>query len=127
MQHLGGAKIKNLQVLITKKELEQERLKDEFNALQSRRDKLSNQIKKYKEEIESLKSSTDSIIVSEHAILRYLQRVYELDIAKIEAEIVSPKLYSQVKEYGSGTYHSDGFSIKVVDGVVVTVIEESRQ
>ncbi len=63
MQHSAGTKIKNLQVLLWKKELEKEELNREFNAIQSRRDKLNNQIQK------------------------------------------------------------DGFSIKVVDGVVVTVLD----
>ena len=123
MQHLTGTKIKNLQVLLTKKELEKEELNREFNAIQSRRDKLNNQIQKYKNEIKQLSTSSDSLIVSEHAIIRYLQRVYALDLEKITQEIVLPSLSKKIKELGSGTYRCDGYAVKVVDGVVVTVLD----
>ncbi len=123
MQHLTGTKIKNLQVLLTKKELEKEELNREFNAIQSRRDKCNNQIQKYKNEIKQLSAASDSLIVSEHAIIRYLQRVYALDLEKITQEIVPPTLSKEIKELGSGTYKCEGFAIKVVDGVVVTVLD----
>jgi len=122
MQHLAGAKIKNLQVLITKKELEQEQLNREFKELQSKKDKLKHQLQKYNDEIKKLTSPQGRFIVSEHALLRYLQRVYELDLSKIEKEILTPETQEKIAELGNGTYPGEGFSIKVVDGVVVTII-----
>jgi len=122
MQHLAGAKIKSLQVLITKKELEKEQLNREFNELQSKKDKLNHQLQKYNDEIKQLSSSQNKFIVSEHALLRYLQRVYELDLSKIEKEILTPETQLKIAEFGNGTYPGEGFSIKVVDGIVVTII-----
>ncbi|MDQ7067972.1 MAG: hypothetical protein Q9M40_08360 [Sulfurimonas sp.] len=114
MQHLNGAKIKNLQVLIKKKELEKESIEKEFNTLQSKRDRCNNQLKKYQEEISKLKDSIDTVVISEHAIIRYLQRVYELDLEKIEKEILTPELQLKIVEFGNGTYEYDGFRIKLL-------------
>ena len=38
------------------------------------------QINKYQKEIDLLQKNSDDIIISEHALLRYLQRVYKLFI-----------------------------------------------
>lgn len=48
-------------------------------------------------ELDSLKANSKDIIVSEHAMIRYLQRVYKLDLEKIEKEILTDDLKSKVK------------------------------
>ncbi|SFV64261.1 hypothetical protein MNB_SM-4-1677 [hydrothermal vent metagenome] len=61
--------------------------------------------------------------MSEHAIVRYLQRVYKLDLEDIVNEIASPQLFTQVKEFGNGVYScEESFRAKVVDGVIVTIL-----
>ena len=124
MKHLGGAKIKNYQTLINKTKQEREQLTLEYRALQSKMDKLNSRIKGYQEELTKITSQSNSLIVSEHAMIRYLERVYKLDLFKIEAEIASAELFTKVQELGSGTYScEDGYSAKVVDGVVVTILD----
>jgi len=48
----------------------------------------------------------------------------KLDLDKIQSEILTPTLLSKVEEFGNGTYRSkDEYGVRVVDGVVVTVLE----
>jgi len=127
MKHLGGTKIKQYQTLLTKLKLEQEQYKDEYRALQSKIDKSNNLQKRYESALVNIKASQEGLVVSEHALLRYLEPVYKLDIEKIHTEILIPKLLSQVEEFGNGTYRGeDNYSIKVVDGVVVTILEQKK-
>lgn len=120
--HLKGSQIKSIQVLISKINFEIDNIKAQQTFLQSSMDKQLAQLKKYQEELLSLQMDSKEIIISEHAILRYLERVYKLDITKLYKEIVTPKVQEQIKEFGNGTYSVEAFSIKVVDNVVVTIL-----
>ncbi|MDD2904787.1 MAG: hypothetical protein PHW94_07680 [Sulfurimonas sp.] len=120
--HLKGSQIKSIQVLISKTNIEIDNIKAQQKVLQSSMDKQLAQLKKYQEELLSLQMDSKEIIISEHAILRYLERVYKLNITKLYKEIVTPKVQEQIKEFGNGTYSVEAFSIKVVDNVVVTIL-----
>jgi len=124
MKQLSGAKIKHYNTLISKAKLEREQLSQEYRALQSKMDKTNNLLKHYEEALVEVTASSTTLIVSEHALLRYLERVYKLDLFKIETEIASKELFIKVQELGNGTYSCEGdFNAKVVDGVVVTVLD----
>lgn len=121
MKHLHGSDIKNKQVLISKLRLEKENLQLQQKELQRAVAIKENQLKKHEEELLKMQESSE-LIVSEHALLRYLERVYKLDLSKLQNEITPQELKAQIKEYGNGTYKHDNFSIKVVDNVIVTVL-----
>jgi len=123
--NLLGTKIKNQQVLITKVELEKGNLHSQKKALQSEISLKEKQLKNYKEELERLQLHSETLIVSEHAIIRYLQRVYKLDLEKVENEILTTEVKEKIEIYGNGSYSLDGFGIKVVDNVVVTVFDKT--
>lgn len=84
-----------------------------------------NEMEKSKRRIEEMISSfseKQELIVSEHAILRYLERVKEMDLDKIISEIKSEKIMSLYNALGgSGKYPSRNFSIVVKDNVIVTI------
>jgi hypothetical protein len=119
---LQGSQIKGIQVLISKATLEIDNIKVQQKILQSSMDKQLSQLKKYQEELLALQMNSREIIISEHAILRYLERVYKLDVRKLYKEIVTPKVQEQIRTFGNGTYSVEAFSIRVVDNVVVTVL-----
>ena len=123
MKNLKATKMKHLQTMISKSRLNCTQLKEESRVLQSKLDKEKNLLKKYEAEMSQLTRLDDSLIVSEHAIVRYLQRIYKLDLEDIINEIASPQLFTQVKEFGNGVYScEESFRAKVVDGVVVTIL-----
>ena len=78
--------------------------------------------KKLKETIEKFKQG--QLIVSEHAILRYLERIKGIDIEEIKNAILTENLKNMVSTLGiSGTYPVEDFRVKLKDGVIITVIK----
>lgn len=60
--------------------------------------------------------------VSDHAIIRYLERVYGLDIDAIRAEIATP-VVQLAEGFGAGTViGKHGARICIRDGIVTTVL-----
>lgn len=59
--------------------------------------------------------------VSEHALVRYLERVKGFDIPTIEKEIVNEKVRGLVSKFTNGTFPAGGFSVVVKDNTVVTI------
>jgi len=126
MNNLSGTKVKNLQVLIKKIELEKENLHSQKKALLADLQLKEKQLYNYKEELSKLQKNSGTLIVSEHAMIRYLQRVYKLDLQKIEQEILTPDIQERIICYGNGSYNSEEFGIKVVDNVIVTVFDKIK-
>lgn len=117
----------------------------ELKALQSRRDKLRGELnqavleqkdlsakirdtegrlKSVEDQIRKFSQKQESVVISEHAILRYLERVAGIDRESVRAAILPPKTEEAIKKFVSGTFPVDGqkFSVKVKNGTVVTVI-----
>lgn len=82
-------------------------LKDKLNAAYKRLNKI--------------KHST--VQVSDHAVLRYLERIKGLDLEAIKKEIMPGGSQRLPKALGNGTYPvHNSHRFRVVDGVVVTVL-----
>jgi chromosome segregation ATPase len=120
MVNLNGGKIKSLQVQITKIEEEIKNYNLQLQNIHLDITTKQQQIQKYQEELKKLKTSND-IIISEHAILRYIERVMKIDMVKLHSEIISKDFQNTLKNLGNGTYPYKNHLIKVVDNVVVTV------
>jgi len=61
--------------------------------------------------------------VTEHAMLRYFERVLGFNLEEIEEKIVSEISEAQ-KELGNGTYPSGVFKVVVKENTIVTIISE---
>lgn len=70
---------------------------------------------------------TDDIDVSDHAVVRYLERVQGWDIEALKATIVPPEIRALAEKMGNGAYPVAGgkYKVRVQGGVVVTVITDS--
>lgn len=113
--------IKNLQSQHKKLLLEAEFLKIQLQNIQDEyifKKKQADEIR-----IEMLKAAkTETIKVSEHAILRYLERVKGLNIEEIEKEIVSEEIIKFVEQLGgSGQYPNKGFNVLMKNFTVTTI------
>lgn len=79
-------------------------------------------ITKLKETIDKLNSSNE-VKISEHAIIRYLERVKGVDISQIEKEILTKEVLELIEILGgSGKYPVNDFQIVMKDYTVTTVI-----
>ena len=124
MKHLDGAKIKNLQVMITKIKLEIDDLKTQQRSIGESMNKKLSMMQKYEEELQTIKERAKDLILSEHAILRYLERVYKLDTNKLYEEIVTQELKHNYARLGNGSYSVQDCMVKIVDNVIVTILEK---
>jgi hypothetical protein len=85
-----------------------------LNNILKYRDNLKEQIDRFDDKKE--------IQVSEHAILRYLERVKGMDITELQKEILTESVLKMIDVLGgNGTYPADGFSVVIRDNTVVTI------
>lgn len=101
--------------------------------LSNKQKELNTKRKNYEElknKIDKLKSSNNNeIVISEHAYLRYFQRVLKYDLDEIKNVILSDKVKNITKELGvngtipTGNTDCDGKEFRVVlkNNVVVTI------
>jgi len=84
---------------------------------------------KAKEEIEmQIRKLTEEIVISEHAILRYLERVKGVDIEEIKKEILPEETAVLVRKMGQaeGTYNTCTHKLRVKENVVITVMTDKN-
>ncbi len=116
--------VKGLQSQIKKLESEASDLKLEIDIKKKEYNQKNQTIQSIKTNIEKI-NSKQNIRVSEHAILRYLERVKGVDIEQIEKEILNDKVLQLIDKLGgNGSYPSNDCSIKLSNYVVTTVIKK---
>ena len=126
MANLDNTRIKSIQVQITKLEEEIRNYNLQLNDIQSNIASKRKQIKKHNKELTKLKQSSKDIIISEHAIVRYVERVLKIDMDKLSKEIIGEDLKNTVTTLGNGTYPYKNHFIRVVDNVIVTVTSKDE-
>jgi transcriptional regulator of aromatic amino acid metabolism len=115
-------KIKQLQSQLKKMTVDTEVLKIEVANKQREYNQKLQAIAKLKEAIGSLNNNSN-VKVSEHAIIRYLERVKGLDVSEIEKEILTDDILSLIEKLGgSGKYPVKDFQIVMKDYTVTTVV-----
>ena len=112
--------LKKLQSLMVKQKSEIDLIKRERQLADERLAVAQRNLKKI-EEMKKLKNG-NKIIVSEHAILRYLERTMELDIKAVEKEILTDETLKQYRTLGNGKYPvANGCKAIIKDNVVITI------
>ena len=113
--------LKKLQSLLIKQKSEIDLIKRERQLINERLSVAERNLKNTEEELKKLKTG-NKIIVSEHAVLRYLERTMELDLKAVENEILSKEVVSQYRTLGNGKYPvSNGYKAVLKDNVVLTI------
>lgn len=75
-----------------------------------------------KTKLQSL-ATKDRPAVSEHAMLRYMERIMGMDIKQVEMSILNDSITKMISELGNGTYpHHEGFKVVVKNNVIVTIL-----
>jgi hypothetical protein len=64
------------------------------------------------------------LTVTDHAKLRYLERVEAINPADVVSKILTPQLREMVKTLGDGKYPVDDFQVVVSNNSVITVIKK---
>jgi len=89
--------------------------------------------KRLREKIRGLEKKKElmtqkEIVVTEHALLRYIERVLKLDLDEVRKRILSPTIRRYIDELGGGKFPQNGEETGkykvVVKNRVVTTIED---
>lgn len=81
-----------------------------------------NAIKNLKEQVERFESNTN-VKVSEHAIVRYFERVKGFNISDIEKEILTDEVLKLVEKLGgNGGYPNKDFKVLIKNFTVTTIV-----
>ena len=125
----GKEELKKLNTLQVKLQSEIEAIKIEMEILNNKLQSAERNLGKIREEIKKLKEG-NKIIVSEHAMLRYIERVLGIDLKEIERRILTDEVKEQYKIVGNGRFPiNDEFRALIRDNVVVTItgVEKNKQ
>ena len=125
----GKEELKKLNTLQVKLQSEIEAIKIERESLNNKLQSAERNLGKIQEEIKKLKEG-NKIIVSEHAMLRYIERVLGINLKEIEKRILTDEVKEQYKIVGNGRFPiNDEFRALIRDNVVVTItgVEKNKQ
>lgn len=94
---------------------------DELKGVSKQCGSLENEIKSIVERVTEL---TCTISVTDHAVVRYLERHYGLDIDDLKSEMLGGDVRSLYAKFGNGEFAiSGGMKAVIKDGTVVTVLK----
>lgn len=102
---------------------------EELTHLFSEKAKVSNAVNKatqvvnnISKKIKQLTARSNPIVVTEHATLRYIERVVGINLDDIHNIILNDEVKAKVKAFGNGKYEVEGgFSVVVKENTIVTV------
>jgi hypothetical protein len=115
-------KIKGLQSQLTKLNEERELLKLKLNEISKQLTVKNQSISRIISEINKHKGD-GKVNVSEHAILRYLERVEGISVEEIESKILTPEIIKMIEVVGgTGKYPLNGNTIVMKDFTVTTIL-----
>ena len=115
-------KIKGLKSQLKILQGDAEALKTEIANKQRELDTKLKNVKKLSDEIRKFERGS-KLRVSEHAILRYFERVKGYDLSEIEDEILSKDVIELVEKLGgNGGYPNKNFKVMMKNYTVTTVI-----
>lgn len=115
-----SAELKQLQSRKSRLEVEIKQLDIQSKELQSRLDKTRHQFRELSKRIHTLQNSNPTI--TEHAILRYIERAMGFNIEQIKNEILTDDLAEKIKLLGSGHYPVPGECLAVVKNMTIVSI-----
>lgn len=129
-----GTDYVELKHLTTRREQAERRLKalrDELTSLDQKIRTETREIGNIDAQIVQLqakaKNQTKTVLFTEHAILRYLERVKGLDLAQVKKEMVPDLVTQQIRALGNGEYPVGTHSVKVKDNTVITILTKEEK
>jgi hypothetical protein len=113
--------IKTLQILSKKIQEEVSIIDKEINRLKEERQIKVNRINQIQTEIKNLLPK--DVQITEHALLRYCQRILGIDVEQIKSKLLSKNVKQIISVLGNGEFPvDDKTTIVVKNNAIVTVI-----
>ena len=115
-------KLKGLQVRLNKTNAEFDSLKQEQALIDNRIIQSIQTRKSIENQIKQIQESNKGVTMSEHAMLRYIERVLGFELSQITDKILTPEFNKAVRAMGDGKIPMpDGARAVVKNGVIVTI------
>ena len=119
---MDHVELKNLQTQITKSQTELDGAKQEREQVGQKVTSINNRLQSLQSQVDRLTRKKKNVVVSEHAILRYLERVHGVDIEALKQEIMPDSIKDSIETVGSGRYPVNGTHTLLVKQFVVSTI-----
>jgi len=114
--------VPKLKARLSKAQTEAELLKAELTQKQHAYQSARELVKKFETALENLSKRKD-ITISDHARLRFLERVDHINLEVLESRILSPEVVKLIEQLGgTGVYPSYDFKVVLKNYTVVTII-----
>lgn len=113
--------IKTLQSRLTIAEAEFSAARDVVRDAQRKETAARQHRDNLKAQLAKLTEKPKEIIVTEHAILRYIERVYGIDLEEIRTRMLGGSVVQLIDQFGSGKIPCEGGRLIVKDRTVITV------
>lgn len=121
---MNSSVLKSLEVKIAEKKKELSSVNESIQTAKKQHENISKEISNIKNQIELIKNA--SPVVSEHAILRYLERIKGIDLKAVTEEILSGNRADMISTMGSGTMKTSDYDIVFKNRCVVTIYPRKK-
>lgn len=85
----------------------------------------------HRKKLESIRQQlsrfVNDVVLSEHALLRYIEREKKIDLKSIKAEILTDKVKEQIKTIGSGKIPCGELNLIVKNNVIVSIVPKREK
>lgn len=123
-----ASQLKSIKTRLQKEEAAKKTLSQEINALNNKLNDSKKRIQKLKREEKNITLYSKDIMITEHAILRYLERVEGLDLQEIIHTIIPDETRKLIKEFGNGSYNVKGkYKLIIKDNALVSIVENKNR
>lgn len=118
-------KERELNEMLESLRLKQQETETELSVLKKEHKVRLDKIKDIKKQLEKLKKKNQpaEITISDHALIRYMERILGADVKELKNKLITDNLKNQVSTLGpNGTYSAGEYKVILKNNVVVTII-----
>ena len=119
-----ASQLKQLQVRKDKMKTEIEGLQTDKKELNKSINERENKLGAINSQIKDLQTQSAEIIVTEHALLRYFERILGFDLEEIKQQIITPKIEGQIRALKSCKLPFEGHFLIVKGSSIVSIVEK---
>lgn len=127
---MNKEKLNYLQTKLSHLKNKLETLFSQKNDIQKDITSTSLEVDKTEKEIKTLMSQPKSVVVTDHAVIRYIERVYKLNLEDLKQEILTDDVLEAIEKFNSGKFPVTrlGRNITLVarNKTIVTVIDQDE-
>lgn len=112
--------LKQLQSQKTKLEEELKVINAEVNRVRRQQKGLLSNLNTINQKIKNMMST--EVILTEHAILRYLERVKGVNMEDVKDTILDDDTKSKIEVLGSGKFPKEGYTLVVKNNTIISIV-----